>query len=93
MDKLVTATEEELAKTSSPSTARAVLAYALTQPKMVQEQRECKGIVLAQKMLQDSLNALKSKQRAKAPSLLYRPIWTASSRSRRRSTGLTDSSR
>ena len=40
MNTLVTATEEELAKAGSPSTARAVLAYARTHPGAVQEQQE-----------------------------------------------------
>lgn len=69
MNTLVTATEEELAKASEPSTARAVLAYARTHPGAVQEQQERKGIVLARKLLQDSLDALKSNQRAQATEL------------------------
>ncbi|BDT59223.1 cystathionine gamma-synthase [Massilia varians] len=69
MNTLVTATEEELAKASEPSTARAVLAYARTHPGAVQEQQERKGIVLARKLLQDSLDALKNNQRAKATEL------------------------
>jgi high-affinity iron transporter len=69
MNTLVTATEEELAKAGSPSTARAVLAYARIHPEAVQEQQERKGIVLARKLLQDSLDALKNNQRAKATEL------------------------
>ena len=69
MNTLVTATEEELAKASEPSTARAVLAYARTHPGAVQEQQERKGIVLARKLLQDSLDALKSNQPAQATEL------------------------
>ncbi len=69
MNTLVTATEEELAKASSPSTARAVLAYARTHPEAVREQQERSGIALARKLLQDSLNALKNNQRAKATEL------------------------
>jgi len=69
MNTLVTVTEEELAKASAPSTARAVLAYARTHPEVVREQQERKGIVLARKLLQDSLDALKSNQRAKATEL------------------------
>lgn len=69
MNTLVTATEEELAKAGSTSTARAVLAYARTHPEAVQEQQERKGIVLARKLLQDSLDALKNNQRAKATEL------------------------
>lgn len=69
MNALVTATEDELAKASSPSTARAVLAYARTHPEAVQAQQERTGIVLSRKLLQDSLNALKNNQRAKATEL------------------------
>ena len=69
MNTLVTATEEELAKASSPSTVRAVLAYARTHPEAVRVQQERSGIALARKLLQDSLNALKNNQRAKATEL------------------------
>jgi len=69
MNTLVTATEEELAKASPPSTARAVLAYARTHPEAVRAQQERTGIALARKLLQDSLNALKNNQRAKATEL------------------------
>ena len=69
MNTLVTATEEELAKAGSPSTARAVLAYARTHPGVVWEQQERQGIVLARKLLQDSLDALKNNQRSKATEL------------------------
>jgi high-affinity iron transporter len=69
MNTLVTATEEELAKASSSSTARSVLAYARTHPGVVLEQQERKGIVLARKLLQDSLDTLKNNQRSKATEL------------------------
>ncbi|MFC5510438.1 FTR1 family protein [Massilia jejuensis] len=69
MNTLVTATEEELAKASSPLTARTVLAYVRTHPEAVREQQERTGIALARKLLQDSLNALKNNQRAKATEL------------------------
>lgn len=69
MNTLVTATEEELAKASSPSAARAILAYTRTHPEAVREQQERTGIALARKLLQDSLNALKNNQRATATEL------------------------
>lgn len=69
LDALVTATEEELAKVSSPATARAVLAYARTHPEAVREEQKRTGIVLARKLLQDSLNALKRNQRDTATEL------------------------
>jgi len=69
MNTLVTATEEELAKASSPVNARTVLAYVRTHPEAVREQQERTGIALARKLLQDSLNALENNQRAKATEL------------------------
>ncbi|MFC3458403.1 MULTISPECIES: cytochrome c/FTR1 family iron permease [Massilia] len=69
MNTLVTATEEELAKATSPATARTILAYARTHPETVRAQQERTGIALARKLLQDSLNALENNQRAKATEL------------------------
>lgn len=69
MTALVTVTEEELAKTLPPPTARAVLAYARTHPEAVKQQQERTGIALARKLLQDSLGALKSGDRARATEL------------------------
>lgn len=66
MNTLVTITEEELAKATSSSNARAFLAYARTHPETVRGQQERTGIVLARKLLQDSLNALEKNQRAAA---------------------------
>jgi high-affinity iron transporter len=69
MNSLVTITEDELAKAGSPATARTVLAYARTHPETVWQRQERTGIVLARKLLQDSLNALKNNQRATATEL------------------------
>lgn len=69
MTALVTTSEEELAKAMPPATARAAQAYARTHPDIVREQQERKGIALARKLLQESLNALKNGQRATATDL------------------------
>lgn len=69
MTALVMVTEDELAKTLPPDTARAALAYARTHPEAVKQQQERTGITLARKLLRDSLGALKSGDRAKATEL------------------------
>ena len=69
MSALVTATEDELAKTVSPGSARAAQAYGRNHPEVVHEQQGRKGIALARKLLQESLDALRDGRRAAATDL------------------------
>jgi high-affinity iron transporter len=69
MNTLVTATEEELAKTSSPSTARAVLAYARTPPQGGTGAAGTSGHRPYTENAAGQSECLKSNQRAKATEL------------------------